>query len=97
MLREQRGQFAKFHPIPTLEPCLADLMLFSMVKVTKADHPSIGGLQPDPAIGPAPDVRTFDRHLPTPRYAAVMPTNPRAVSRAGARIGLLAGAIDPLR
>jgi hypothetical protein len=86
----------KIQPIAPLERCFTNLMLLGMVKYTKANHPSIGRLQPDPAIGPNPDVSTFDRQLSATRHAAVVPTNPCPMSRTGARIELLAGKIDPL-
>ena len=97
LLRKCCGQFAKVHPIPPLKPRLANPMLLRMVRYTQTYCPPIGRLQPDPPVCPAPDVRTFNRNLATPRHAAVVPPNPRAVGRTGSRIRFLAGAIDPLR
>ena len=97
LLRKCCGQFAKVHPIPPLEPRLANPMLLRMVRYTQTYCPPIGRLEPDPAVCRAPDVRTFDRNLATPRYAAVMPPNPRAVSTAASTVGLLAASFDPPR
>ena len=82
--------------IQPLEASLPDPMLLGMVRHTKADHPAIGWLQPDPAVGAASHVRTFDRNLAAPGHAAMVSTNPDAVGETGATIGLLTRALDAL-
>ena len=95
--RKHCRKFPQVQPIPPLKPRLPDPMLLGMVRHTKADHPFVGRLQPNASIGSLPDMRTFDRQLSASGHAAVMPTNPGAVSRTGSSVRLLAGAVDPLR
>ena len=72
-----------------LESGLADAVLFEVVVSAEADRPLVRWLEPDAAIGPDPNMRTFDRSALAARHAAVMLADPVAVGGAAARLAYL--------
>src|SRR5690349_12721882 len=70
-------------------------MLLAVVELAKADRPSVGRLEPGPAVSSRAHMCAFDRLAAAPAHAAVMTADPGAVTRA-ASIGALARRLGPV-
>jgi len=78
--RKLLGNVSQVDAVALLKRCLPDLMLLDVMVPTETYGPSIRGLECDPAIRLAPDMRAFDRPRETAGNAAVMSAYPGAVS-----------------
>lgn len=74
-LSSKRRSLCKLHrQREEIEPMLLpkrpfpDLVLLAMVELAEANRPSIRWLHAHTCIGPAPDVRAFDRREPAARH-----------------------------
>ena len=74
--RKRPCESAKVECVAPLEGSFAHPVLFSMMHCTQAHRPPVRRLQPDPAVGSAANVSTFDGDVETSRYATVMTPDP---------------------
>lgn len=84
--RERHGELPHVDAMPLLEGGLADLVLIDVVGSAQADGPAVGGFEPHAAVSVGVNVGTVDGEVGAARNTAMMPSHPRAVCRAFARL-----------
>src|SRR6476660_8241164 len=74
--RELLGQFDEVQVVLRLERFLANDVLLEMVKMAKADRPSIGGFQSQTSVGAAANMSALDGPVQAATHGTAMPPDP---------------------